>query len=166
MRLAERNLSPRLRRKTDEEDVGATVLRTVIRQAREGRITIEESEDFWRLLVAITLNKVRKKARYWSAEKRNISREIELSPSGPQLADLALDDQHLQGEPSEEESTALVEMLEKLDQKLDPKCQEVLAYKLEGLNHVQIAERMDVSTRSVTRYVEKIQELLKSDSLD
>lgn len=164
IRLAERNLSPQLRRKVDENDITATVLRTVIRRAREGKIAIEESKDFWRLLVAITLNKVRRKARYWKAKKRSISREQELGPDGPSIEQLAIDDEIMQGEPTEADGEALVQTLDLLTSRLNEPCQRVLSLKIEGLNHIQIAEQMEISTRSVTRHVATIQEAMRQVS--
>lgn len=161
VRLADRNLSPKLRQKVNEEDITQTVLRSVIRKAREGQMVIEESEDFWRQLVAITLNKVRKKARYWKAGKRNISREQELSTEGNRLDQLAVDHSVLLDEPTEDDGKAFVETLELLTAQLDQTCQNVLALKLEGLSHLQIAERLEVSTRSVTRYLTKIKESMQ-----
>ncbi|MEQ1824694.1 MAG: ECF-type sigma factor [Pirellula sp.] len=160
MRLAERNLSPQLRRKIDENDIGGTVMRTIIRQAREGVLTIEESEDFWKLLVAITLNKVRKKARYWKQQKRSISREQELAADGPKIEDLAIDPSTPLADPTDDEGEAFAAILEKLSGNLDETCQNVLAMKMEGRTHIQIAEDLGVSTRSVTRYVTRIQQEL------
>jgi RNA polymerase sigma-70 factor, ECF subfamily len=160
IRLAERNLSPQLRRKIDENDIGGTVMRTIIRQAREGVLTIEESEDFWKLLVAITLNKVRKKARFWKQQKRSISREQELPADGPKIEDLAIDLSASLADPTDDEGEAFAAILEKLSGNLDDACQDVLTMKMEGLTHIQIAEKLGVSTRSVTRYVTRIQHQL------
>jgi len=160
IRLAEKNLSPQLRRKVDENDIGGTVMRTIIRQAREGRLTIEESEDFWKLLVAVTLNKVRKKARYWKQQKRSISREQELAADGPRMEDIAVDLSTPLADPTDDEGQAFAVILEKLSGNLDETCQTVLAMKMEGLTHIQIAEKLGVSTRSVTRYVTRIQQEL------
>ena len=160
IRLAERNLSPQLRRKIDENDIGGTVMRTIIRQAREGVLTIEESEDFWKLLVAITLNKVRKKARFWKQQKRSISREQELAADGPKMEDIAVDLSAPLNDPTDDEGQAFAAILEKLSGNLDETCQNVLALKMEGLTHIQIAEKLGVSTRSVTRYVTRIQQEL------
>ena len=160
IRLAERNLSPQLRRKIDEDDIGGTVMRTIIRQARAGVLTIEESEDFWKLLVAITLNKVRKKARYWKQQKRSIAREQELAADGPRMEDIAIDLSNSLADPTDAEGEAFAAILEKLSSNLDETCQTVLAMKMEGLTHIQIAEKLGVSTRSVTRYVMRIQQEL------
>jgi len=161
IRLAERNLSPQLLRKVDENDIGGTVMRTIIRKAREGVLTIEESRDFWSLLVAITLNKVRKKARYWKQQKRSISREQELAADGPRMEDIAIDLSNSLTEPTDQEGEAFAAILEKLSDNLDETCQNILAMKIEGLTHIQIAEKIGVSTRSVTRYVKRIQKELE-----
>ena len=164
IRLAERNLSPQLRRKVDENDISATVLRTVIRRAREGLIAIEESEDFWRLLVVITLNKVRRKSRYWKAGKRSLAREQDIGSDDIPLDQLAIDKSVLQEEPSAADGEAFVQTIDLLSTQLNTQCQEVLRMKLDGLSHLQIAEKLEISTRSVTRYVATIQQTLREMS--
>ncbi len=154
IRLAERNLSPQLRQKLDAEDVGATVVRTVLRQAREGKLRIEQSEDFWRLLVVITLNKVRKKARYFTSQKRDMRREAPTSDEGPGLADVAVDYRGAQEEPSQVEGDSLAEILERVSAELPEKAQQVLAGKLQGLSHLEIAESIGQSTKTVQRQLE------------
>src|SRR5690349_15068878 len=69
--LAKKNMTSQLQQKVGAEDVGQTVLRTVLRRAQEGKMKIDQSEEFWKQLVTITRNKVRKKARHFSAQKRS-----------------------------------------------------------------------------------------------
>lgn len=161
LRLAERNLSNQLRQKVDADEVGATVVRTVVRQARAGKLQIEESDDFWRLLVAITLNKVRKKANYWKRAKRDISREMPVAPDGPQLEELAIDYDSVSSDPTEEQGQAFNDLLERMNDCLDEKCQQVLSAKLQGKSNIQIAEELELSTKTIGRYLKKIQQQLK-----
>ena len=162
IRLAGRNLSAKLRRKVDADDLSATVMRTVIRRVRSGSLELEQSDNFWKLLTVITLNKARKKARYWTAKKRDIGRESELSDDGPTLSDFAECKEQLQSEPTEEDGEACGQLLAQLMDRLDEKCLTVLDGKLDGLSTTRIAEQMNVSPRSVRRYIEKIEEELKS----
>jgi RNA polymerase sigma-70 factor (ECF subfamily) len=165
IRLAEQNLSPALRRKVDENDIAESVILSVILKVREGKLHIEQSEDFWKLLVAVTLNKVRKKARYWKQQKRSIAREQELAADGPRIEEIAIDPSTPLSDPTNEEGEAFAAILEKLSSNLDATCVAVLNMKIEGLSHMQIAEKLQVSTRSVTRYVTRIQhELSQLDS--
>ncbi len=166
VRLADRNISQKLRQREDADDLQQSVLRTVWRQAQEGKLSIEQSEDFWRLLVAITLNKARKKARFHSAKKRDISREQVIAPESPQLAELAVDYRELNADPSQEQGDSLAEVLQKMDGLLDEKCQQVLVGKLSGQKHEEIAQAMAVSTKSVSRYLKKIEILMREFVLE
>jgi len=165
IRLAEQNLSPALRRKVDENDIAESVIVSIIVKVREGKLHIEQSEDFWKLLVAVTLNKVRKKARYWKQQKRSITREQELAADGPRMEEIAIDPSTPFSDPTMEEGDAFAAILEKLSSRLNATCISVLTWKMEGLDHHKIAEKLQVSTRSVTRYVTRIQhELSQLDS--
>src|SRR5262245_54743172 len=57
--LARSHMSPSLRTREDEEDVVQSVCRSFFTRAREGQYILQRSGDLWRLLAAITLNKVR-----------------------------------------------------------------------------------------------------------
>jgi RNA polymerase sigma-70 factor (ECF subfamily) len=165
IRLAEKNLSNQLRQKVDAEEVGQSVMGSVIRQVREGKLHIEESEEFWRLIMVITLNKIRKKARHWKAQKRDMSREQGISPDGPQLAELAIDFRSLPDSPSSEEGEAFAEVLNQVDERLDPKyrdkCRQVLAARFQNMRKDEIAKLLDISTKTVDRYMDKVKKAVK-----
>lgn len=159
-RLAEANLSELLGRKEGAEDVSGTVMRTVIRRFRNGELEIDESDEFWKLLVVITLNKVRRKARYWTAAKRSIHRETALSDDGPILADLAVYRAELLSDPTDEQAEEYVDVLNRLKARLAPKYATTITLKMNGLSVEEIAEQLNVSSRSVRRYLEVVREEL------
>lgn len=158
--MAKRNLSKQLSRKEVAEDLGNSVLRTVIRRARENKLCIEHSDDFRNFLVGITLNKARKKARkkarYWKAQKRDMSREQPIAEDGPQLADLAVYYRELPTEPMQEEGDVLLNLHEALEGRLNERCRYVLSAKLEGQTHAEIAKELGVSTKAICRYLAKV----------
>ncbi len=162
VRLAEKNMTAKLRQKVDAEDVGQSVMRTVFRQASEGIISIEHSQDFWRLLVAITLNKVRKKARYWKAQKRSIDLEQPIGRDGPPLEEIAVAPNE---SPTREVGAMLAEVLAGLDERLDDNHRAVLAAKLQNKTHAEIAELLNVSTKTVGRRANNIKAIM-SELLD
>src|SRR5690606_27023149 len=82
--LAHSRLSARLGRRIDPEDVVQSAFCSFFRHAQAGRFSIEKGGDLWRLLVVITLNKLREKVEYHSAGKRRYSQE----QSGKQNDDL------------------------------------------------------------------------------
>ncbi len=78
IRLAERNLSAPLRKKIDGEDISASVLRSVIRKSRNGLMVIEESEDFWKQLVVITLTKFARRLAIGPQQNAVLRRKLNL----------------------------------------------------------------------------------------
>ncbi len=77
-----------------------------------------------------------------------------------QLEQLAKLDPDL-GEPDNEDGEAFIEAIEKLNSRLDENCRQVLAMKIDGLTHEEIADHLDRSTKSVTRYVNEIKKVMK-----
>ena len=147
IRLADRNMSMRLKTKIDSEEMAYSIIGSVLRMRNEGKIRIDPSEDFWRLLVAISLNKVRKKARHYKAKKRDMGREIQFADDMPTLEEIAQD----HGDPTDEDGADIAKVLEKLAERLDENCQIVLAGRLEFRSNLEIASQMNKSTRTVSR---------------
>src|SRR5262245_5327358 len=71
-RLADKNLAPGLRPRLGPDDVVQSVCRTFFRRAQEGQFQLEGQDNLWRLLVAITLTKIREKTRYHMRDKRGL----------------------------------------------------------------------------------------------
>lgn len=157
IRLVERNFSNRLHAKVGAEDMADSILGSVIRMARQGKIQVEETDDFWRLLVTISLNKIRKKARYLNAKKRDAGREIDLSNEDLTLEQLAID----QSDPTEEDGATISDLLIRLHDALDEEGRVVLAGRVNGESNFDIATRIGKSTKTVTRIWNKIQDEIK-----
>lgn len=154
IRLAERNMSTRLQSKVGIDEMAISILGSVVRMAREEKLHIEQSEEFWKLLVVISLNKVRKKVRFYKAQKRDSGREMQLGEDLPSLEELVADI----GSPTDEDGAAVGIALEKLAERLDEDCLVVLAGKLEGLSNLEIADRLGKSTKTVSRCWKKVEE--------
>ena len=71
--VARRRLGPRLRMKEDADDLAQTTFREATRDFRQYRYRGEGSLLRW--LLQILQNKIRDKAEYYSASKRDVSRE-------------------------------------------------------------------------------------------
>src|SRR5438552_55665 len=65
--LAHGRLSAKLAARVDPEDVVQSAYRSFFVGARNGRYALERSGDLWRLLVAITLHKVRRQVEVHTA---------------------------------------------------------------------------------------------------
>ena len=73
--LARTQIGHRLGRRFDADDVVQSVFRTFLRRTRDGEFAIDQSARLWQLLVKITINKVRRKAKFHKAAKRNVGLE-------------------------------------------------------------------------------------------
>ena len=77
-RIAKSRMNPALQQRLGPEDVLQSVCRTFIRRGRKGAYQLDNSEDLWRLLCAITLTKVRQHARFHLRKRRGMNRETSL----------------------------------------------------------------------------------------
>lgn len=151
-RLADRNLSPAVKRRLGPEDVALSACRTFFRRTKEGEFTLDDGDAIWRLICAITLTKAREKSRFHHRAKRGIHREVALADgtdsrpgptpaaAGPDPADLA----------------EFHDLLEFVLAELDDEERAMLELKLRGHTHDEIAERLGCSERTVRRLLKKI----------
>src|SRR5689334_17094680 len=72
-RLAQRNTALDLTPRFDAEDVVQSVFRTFFRRVRTGLYDLPAGDELWRLLLVISLNKIRTLAVYHRAQKRSVS---------------------------------------------------------------------------------------------
>ena len=86
-RLAEQQLGSGLGRRLDPEDIVQSVFRTFFRRTRCGQYDVPEGEELWKLLLIISLNKIRATARHHRSAKRDVGctsslgdRDIAVSP--------------------------------------------------------------------------------------
>lgn len=148
--LARSRLSPKLTRRLDPEDVVQSAFRSFFRQARTGRDDVREEEDLWRLLAAITLHKVLRRAKYHRAKKRNVSSE----ESGVLWSALrAVGHEAYAREPTPEEAITLKEQVEEVMRRLSKLQRRVIELRLQGNSVEEISIEARCSERSVHRAV-------------
>ena len=73
--IAEKRMASVLRRRVNPSDVVQSAFRTFFRQAGEGRFQFDDPDQLWSLICAITLTKVRQKARFHRRDQRDVYRE-------------------------------------------------------------------------------------------
>lgn len=157
--LAQRRLSAKLAGRLDAEDVVQSVYRSFFVGARNGRFDIHRGGDLWRLLVAITLHKLRDQVKHHTAAKRSLKREQSLGTS-PGLDGLPTDS--LTREPSPIEAMILAEEVEQLMRGLEPMQRRMLELRLQGYDVEQIALDTGRSVRTVYRLLDHVREHLES----
>lgn len=155
--LASARMSARLSRRVDPEDIVQSVYRSFFVGAREGRFTCEQAGDLWNLLAVITLNKIRQKAEYHSAQKRQMQQE-QADPLGDSVALAA---EALAREPSPDEELAVLDELEHLTQGLSDEQKRMVELRLQGYLIEEIAAEVGRSERTVRRVMDQIKARLE-----
>ena len=154
--LAERHLSKRLAQRVEGEDIVQSVFRTFFSRSARGEFRIRNSVEIWRLLVTITLTKVREQARRHTSAKRNMNAE-------DRSDDQAWLSKAVAAEPGPAEAAALLDQIEQLLKGLPEAYCEMLTLRLEGNSRNEIAEKLGVSRQTVYRVLNLMQRRLEDD---
>jgi RNA polymerase sigma factor (sigma-70 family) len=152
--LAAEYLTSRLYRRVEPEDIVQSVCRTFLVRAREGQFHLADSDSLWRLLCAITLTKVRQKARFHGRQKRSFQREASLDTRvAGGLAGAA--------EPTPAEAAEFADQLEQLLAGLEDEERQIILLRLEQYTLEEVAERLGCSERTVRRILKRVQSRLQ-----
>lgn len=150
-RIAADKMSPALQRRVGADDVFQSVCRTFFRRAQGGQFTLPDRESLWRLLCAITLNKVRLYARFQGAQKRGSLRDAGNAEAA--AATPSAEISPVEAAEFADEMTHLIESLGETEGKL-------LKLKIEGYSHAEIAEQLMCTERTVGRLLIRTQHKL------
>jgi RNA polymerase sigma factor (sigma-70 family) len=156
--LARARLSSRLVGRFDPEDVVQSAYRSFFVDARRDRFVLERSGDLWRLLAAITLNKLHRQVARERAAKRSPDRECRF---GGESSFLGLAPEAAAGEPSAEEAVAVVEELELILLRFNPVQRRMVELRLQGHTLKEIAEDVDRSERYVHAVLDDLKRRLR-----
>lgn len=160
--FARARLAPRIAARVDADDVVLSAYRSFFLRARDGRLSLDRSGDLWRLLVAITLNKVRRQVAFERAQKRSVDREQRLDTS--ELAEpAALGSLR---SPGAAEALAAADELESVMAQLPPFKRRLLEMRLGDCPIPEIAAETGRSERTVRRALAELQRLLERRLLE
>ncbi len=155
--LARQNLSGRLRRRVDPEDVLQSVFRSFFGRTAAGEFDLQSEHGLWRLLVRLTLNKCGCRARFEQAACRDVRRDQAVGP-GP------LDEGRFSaaGGPSPVEAAMLAEVVAYVLGRLatEPK-RRIFEMSLQGHSIADISTALGYYERGVERVRAEIQQLLE-----
>lgn len=154
------HLSERLRARTDADDVLQSACRSFFRRVQDGQFEFDQDDDVWKLLVTISLNKLRSQVRRHSAAKRDASQEISRRDNS------LPDDFHLEKlaeTPSPVEAFIFAEMIERVSEKLDSRHAMLLELRMEGYSQQEIADQLQTSDRSIRRMLDNIRQVLNHE---
>lgn len=151
--VAEKQIASGFKRRFDADDVVQSAFRTFFRRATGGEFRIEDCEQLWSLLCAITLNKVREKVRFYGRQKRGMSREISVDAANHddgtsfEIAATGL---------SPAAATEFTDEFERLMSSLDEEERTLVDLKLQDCTNEEAAVKMRVSERTVRRILNRV----------
>lgn len=162
VRVASRKLGSAPRRIADEEDVAVSVFNTLCEGAAAGRFDqLNDRDDLWKLLTAIAGMKAVDQIRRQTAKKRGGEKVRGESIVG--TSQMAGFDQFIHDEPTPEFLAVMDEQQQAMFGALpDPSQQAVARLRLEGHGNEDIAEKLNMSLRSVERKLKVIREIWTS----
>lgn len=150
--LAGSRLSETMRRRVEPEDVVQSAYRSFFRNVRADRYDLV-SGQLWGLLAAITINKVKDRARFHTAQKRTVSAEQSTQTS---RSCYGLVPRNFADEPTIDQAIALQEQLEQVLAELPSLKREILELYLQNMEATAIAKEVRRSERTVCRTLEEI----------
>lgn len=152
--LAKSRLSPKLARRVDPEDVVQSAYRSFFRRTQAGNFEVDDAEQLWRLLAAITINKVRRTVKRNTAQRRDVGAEESVASD---LQPYLVGPEAIAREPSPEEANVLVEEMQRMLADLTPMQRGVLSLRLQRYSTEEVACEIGCSERSVYRAIEQVQ---------
>jgi hypothetical protein len=160
LRLVRSRLDSRIRVRHDEEDVVQSAYKSLCLRAEQGRFPkLEDRDDFWKLLLTITLNKTRLAVRSTQSALRDPRRETH--QSGDPDAENRLLQEMDEKAPTPEEALVLSETLDQIA-RLDPTLRQIALWRMEGYTNAEIAaaDKLDCAERTVQRKIGLIRDFL------
>lgn len=168
VRLARRRIGEMPKRAVDEEDVALSAMNSLFRGAQAGNFPkLDDREDLWKILVTITARKAMKQQRRHFAEKRGggkVHGESIFADGGENDGGPAGIDQILGEEPTAELADRVTETCGEMISRLqDQTLEQIVSWKLEGFTNEEISEKLDCTTRTVERKLERIRDKWSRD---
>lgn len=150
--VARRQSAPALASRFDPEDVVQSVFRTFFRRFSAGAYDLPDGDELWKLLLVISLNKLRKLGLHHRAIKRDARR----TQGGEPIAEVAgADDQ-----------AAVLQLrltIAELLERVDPTAARIVQLRVEGREVSEIAELTARSKRTVERVLQNFRRRLAQE---
>lgn len=144
--MTARKSSSELAAKVDPEDIVQSVFRTFFRRVEKGQYDVPEGEDIWKLLLVITLNKIRAVVAFNRAAKRDMRRT---------KSDAMVEDAVAQADNKDEIALATLRIV--IDELLADQIevnQIIIRQRIEGYDILEIAKNVNRSKRTVERVLQ------------
>ena len=161
IRLARSRISKRLAARIEAEDVVQSVFRTFFGRAQKGQFHFDAENDVSKLLVAITMNKLRNKVDWHTAAKRDVGAEMALDSNGSLPSAFDADGET----PSPTAVVTFVDLLDNFMVSLRETDRQILELRLQNLTQQEIAEQVGCTERTVRRVLERIRHLAEAQGM-
>jgi len=147
-RLVARQCSAGLARRAGVEDIVQSVFGSFFRRIRRGSYDVPDEDDLWRLLLVITLHKIRKKAEYHHAAKRDAHRTMG--------GDAVRRHLEVQSDGTRSQEGYFVLVVEEILEQLAPQAREMVRLRIDGHEIGEVARKTGRSRRTVERTLQEI----------
>lgn len=147
--IADARVSPRMQPRFDADDVVQSTMRTFFRRAQAGYFQFEDNQRLWSLLCAITLTKLREKARFHSRQARDARRETTADANGEGNASPL--ENAVASTRGPDDSVEFTDTFQALLASLDETERRIVELKLEDRTIDEVAESLGISERTVRR---------------
>lgn len=147
--MARRQIGERLAARVEAEDIVQSMYRSLFVRMRDGEYELGSGSDLWKLVVTMTLNKVRRKAKFHSTQKRGTQKEQRLTSGDGQIDPVGAD-------PAPEDIVELVDTLQSFVSGVNPRERPILELRLQGLATNEIAQETGRAERSVRRILQNL----------
>lgn len=147
--VVQKSISAKFGGRFTSESVVQSAIFSMIKRTNLGQFRFADDEAFWKLLISIALNKLRKKVEFHQAEKRDPGREISAEVY---VAERLKQPNHF------EDGIHFKDTLDQLLNKLDKRSQDIILAKMEGKTQQEIADELDVNEKTIRRAMTKIRD--------
>ncbi|MEM9367795.1 MAG: sigma-70 family RNA polymerase sigma factor [Planctomycetota bacterium] len=158
--LVHRRMSSRLNRRVDAEDVVQSAFRSFFAGVDQNRFQFDQSGDLWKLLVVVSLNKLRRRVAHHRAAKRGMDREQSVARDADSSTDARLVHcfEAAASEPLPDAAAAVMDELALLTSDMDETQSEIVQLRLQGYEMLEIADQIGRSERTVRRVLSRVRE--------
>ncbi len=136
----------------DAEGIVQSVFRTFFRRAEHGQYDVDDSDSLWKLLLVIAMNKIRSKATFLNAAKRDEKRNVSLESVGERP--YAVD-----GKEAEALNVLRITIDDFLLQ-FPESVRGIILMRIDGFQVDEIAEKSKRSKRTVERVLQNFRQML------
>lgn len=149
--LIQKNIAARFQPRFDAEDVAQSVLNSWFEGVRRRSIHPTSGTEIWPLISVMALNKVRNRIRFHQAERRSVQRSEDGEVYAEEMPD-----------PTSHDAVEFADMLNAISSSLNEDSREVLRLILEGHSVAEISDKLQMSTKTVSRRKKDIRKQILS----